>query len=100
MSSQAQIRYISEPHPVTGITNATQRLWVRPLNALTAQLLPGSEGAMHAFWSPDNSEVAVIDAKIGSMWLVDFDGTGLRQAITSDYQPAWVSWRPVPLAVP
>ena len=30
------------------------RVWVRPLNALTAQPLAGTEGATRPFWSPDS----------------------------------------------
>jgi len=30
------------------------RLWVRPLDALSAQALAGTEGASDPFWSPDN----------------------------------------------
>ncbi len=30
------------------------RLWVRPLSSLTAVPIPGSEGAVSAFWSPDS----------------------------------------------
>ena len=33
--------------------DGTRRLWVRPLDALEARLLPGSEGADLPFWSPD-----------------------------------------------
>ncbi|MDA1273408.1 MAG: hypothetical protein O2960_05055 [Verrucomicrobia bacterium] len=29
-------------------------LWVRPLDSLTARVLPGTEGATYPFWSPDN----------------------------------------------
>jgi serine/threonine protein kinase/Tol biopolymer transport system component len=29
-------------------------LWVRPIDSLQAQLLPGTEGAGYPFWSPDN----------------------------------------------
>ena len=31
-----------------------QQLWVRPLNAATAQPLAGTQGAMFPFWSPDS----------------------------------------------
>jgi serine/threonine protein kinase/Tol biopolymer transport system component len=31
-----------------------QNLWVRPLNALSGQLLNGTEGAQYPFWSPDS----------------------------------------------
>jgi Tol biopolymer transport system component len=34
----------------TGVT----RIWVRPMNALEAQPLPGTEGTTRPFWSPDS----------------------------------------------
>ncbi len=34
------------------------QLWVRALNSDTAQLLPGTEGAAHPFWSPDGRYIA------------------------------------------
>ena len=33
------------------------RLWVRPLNALTANALAGTEGARLPFWSPDGRSI-------------------------------------------
>ena len=33
--------------------DGTDRLWMRSLSALTAEALPGTEGARHPFWSPD-----------------------------------------------
>ena len=36
----------------------TRRLWLRPLDSLGAQLLQGSEGANHPFWSPNSKSVA------------------------------------------
>lgn len=39
--------------------SAGQRmLWVRTLGTLTAQVLPGTEGAFSIFWSPDSSDLA------------------------------------------
>jgi hypothetical protein len=32
-------------------------LWVRPLDSLEAKLLPGTEGALYPFWSPDSRSV-------------------------------------------
>jgi Tol biopolymer transport system component/predicted Ser/Thr protein kinase len=51
----------------------TRMLWVRSLNALSAQALAGTEGAMHPFWSPDgrfigffsNGKLRKIDATGG-----------------------------------
>jgi Tol biopolymer transport system component len=32
----------------------TSQIWIRPLNGLEAQLLPGTEGTGRPFWSPDS----------------------------------------------
>ena len=78
------------------------RIWVRPLSALVAQALPGTEGARRPFWSPDSRYLAFIaggklkkvniaggppsvicDAPTGSdgTWgrsgVILFDGTGI-----------------------
>ena len=37
------------------VDSAGQRqLWVHPLDSLEARVLPGTEGALHPFWSPDS----------------------------------------------
>ena len=41
-------------HDVSG----KRRLWVQPLDSLTAQPLPETEGATYDFWSPDNRFIA------------------------------------------
>ena len=38
---------------VTG-SSGTTKLWVRPLNSLSARELPGTDGATFPFWSPDS----------------------------------------------
>jgi Tol biopolymer transport system component len=48
------------------------RIWVRPLNALTAQPLPGTDGGIRPFWSPDSRYVAFIAD--GVMKKVDVTG--------------------------
>jgi eukaryotic-like serine/threonine-protein kinase len=35
-------------------TTGKARIWIRPLNALAAQPLPGTEGGVRPFWSPDS----------------------------------------------
>jgi Tol biopolymer transport system component len=35
-----------------------KKLWVRALGAMSAQALPGTEGAYSPFWSPDNRNIA------------------------------------------
>ena len=37
-------------------------LWVRPLNAIAGTMLPGTEGALFPFWSPDNRYIAFFSA--------------------------------------
>ncbi|MBI3668115.1 MAG: serine/threonine-protein kinase [Acidobacteria bacterium] len=39
---------------VTTSPDGSTSLWVRPFASLTARALPGTEGAVHPFWSPDN----------------------------------------------
>jgi Tol biopolymer transport system component/tRNA A-37 threonylcarbamoyl transferase component Bud32 len=41
------------------------QIWLRPLNALTAQPLPGTEGTRRPFWSPDSRFLAFMaDGKL------------------------------------
>ncbi len=79
------------------------QIWVRPLNALVAQPLPGTEGTTRPFWSPDSRFIGffpggklkkidvaggpptkICDAPTGSdgTWspegVILFDGTGQR----------------------
>jgi len=53
-------------------------LWVRPMNVLEAQKLPGTEGAIFPFWSPDgrslgffaDSKLKAVDVSSGSVSVV------------------------------
>ena len=38
-------------------TNKPTVLWLRPLDSLTAQPIPGTEGAVGPFWSPDGQQI-------------------------------------------
>jgi serine/threonine protein kinase/Tol biopolymer transport system component len=38
-------------------SKGTVRLWVRPIEAVVAQALPGTEGAALPFWSPDSQTI-------------------------------------------
>ena len=40
-----------------GASNANRQLWLRPLDALQAQPIPGTEGAQFPFWSPDSHHI-------------------------------------------
>lgn len=39
-------------------SSGTSRIWIRPLNSLDAYPLPGSEGVLRPFWSPDSKYLA------------------------------------------
>jgi Tol biopolymer transport system component/predicted Ser/Thr protein kinase len=41
-------------------TEGKVRIWVRPLNSLAAQPLPGTEGGVRPFWSPDSRFVGFV----------------------------------------
>lgn len=50
-----------------------RKLWVRRLGALTAQALPGTEGAYSPFWSPDNRYIAFFAG--GKLRRIESSGT-------------------------
>ena len=50
-----------------------------------------------AYWSPDQSEVVLVDSEDGGLWLIDADGSGLRQVIRAEASPGGSAWRPVPI---
>ena len=59
-------------------TDGKTGLWVRPTNTLEAHALPGTEGAIFPFWSPDSrslgffaeSKLKTIDLDVGSAQIV------------------------------
>jgi serine/threonine protein kinase len=59
-------------------TDGKTALWVRPMNALDAHMLPGTDGAIFPFWSPDSrslgffadSKLKTIDLNGGSAVLI------------------------------
>jgi eukaryotic-like serine/threonine-protein kinase len=42
--------------------DGSRQLWLRPLDNLNAQPLPGTQGAYYPFWSPDSRYVGFFDA--------------------------------------
>ncbi|MGH9814084.1 MAG: protein kinase domain-containing protein, partial [Candidatus Acidiferrales bacterium] len=61
-------RYLS----FTGGSSGQMQLWLRPINALSAQPLPGTEGALFHFWSPDSRFIAFLTE--GKLKKVDVTG--------------------------
>lgn len=64
------------------------------------QSVPVPIRAFSAAWSPDGSEVAMVDRFTGEMWLTDVDGTGLRATLSGSASPSRIAWRPVPITGP
>jgi Tol biopolymer transport system component len=67
------------------------RLWVRPLNALAAQPLPGTEGTGRPFWSPDSRFIGFFAE--GRLKKVEVTG-GPPQKICDAPNGADGSWSP------
>jgi Tol biopolymer transport system component len=60
-------------------------LWVRPLDALEARQLPGTEGARYPFWAPDSRRVAYFSPR-GLAWTDTEGGAPLEVAQTSSIE--------------
>jgi Tol biopolymer transport system component len=58
--------------------DGASRLWLRPLDTVTAQPLAGTEGASFPFWSPDSRSVGFFAA--GKLKRIDIGG-GLPQTL-------------------
>jgi len=44
-------------------SDGVRHLWLRSLDSLTTQMLPGTEGAFMPFWSPDSRSIAFSDGE-------------------------------------
>jgi eukaryotic-like serine/threonine-protein kinase len=56
----------------TAATGGNDQLWVRGLDAFTAQTLPGTEGARYPFWSPDSRSIGFFAG--GKLKKIEFSG--------------------------
>jgi len=73
-----------------GASSAERRLWVRPLRVPRAYALPGTEGAIGAFWSPDGRFLAFFSA--GQLKKVGISGGVVSQICQA--QPYGGAWGP------
>jgi Tol biopolymer transport system component len=69
----------------------TLQLAVRDMNASTARILPGTEGAAYPFWSPDNREVAFFAGN--ELKRIALDGAAARPVTTAS-DPRGGAWAP------
>ncbi|MEX2662104.1 MAG: protein kinase, partial [Vicinamibacterales bacterium] len=72
-----------------GTADGTRLIWIRPLDALEARSLPGTEGVLRPFWSPDSRFVAFVAG--GKLKKVDISG-GPPQVICDAQYGADGSW--------
>jgi eukaryotic-like serine/threonine-protein kinase len=71
-------------------SGGAHRLWVRSLDATSAQPLPGTEGALSPFWSPDGRSLGFFaDQKLKRIDLGSEQALTLADALTSTAQGAW-----------
>jgi Tol biopolymer transport system component len=69
-------------------TDGKRQLWLRPLDAATAQPLAGTENAFLPFWSPDSRSIGFFDGKLKRM-----DITGATALTLADApNPRGASW--------
>jgi len=68
----------------TGISEGRRQLWVRPLQSTAPIPLPGTEGAVIPFWSPDSKSLAFLSHR--ELKTIDVDG-GLPIRICCDRFP-------------
>ena len=61
------------------------RLWLRRLDQATAQPLPGTDGAMQPFWSPDSQFVGFFTFENKMKKIAVGDGTSKRSAMSSPW---------------
>jgi len=66
------------------------RLWVRPLDAVEARPLVGTEDATDPFWSPDSASVAFFAR--GALRRVDLDGGHLQELGPANINSRGGSW--------
>jgi eukaryotic-like serine/threonine-protein kinase len=62
------------------ISEGQRKLWLRPINALTPQMVPGSDGARGPFWSPDSRSIGFFAG--GKLKRVEASGTSPQTICT------------------
>ena len=66
-------------------------LWVRPMNLLEARMLPGTDGAVFPFWSPDSRSLGFFAE--GKLKTIDIDG-GSTQTVADAPYGRGAAWGP------
>ena len=73
----------------TGSNGASQQLWIRSMDSMTTQSLPGTNGATYPFWSPDGRFVGFFaDKKLKSTEI----STGTVQNLCDAIEGRGATW--------
>ena len=68
----------------------TVQLWLRPLDQPASRAIPGTEGALKPFWSPDSRSIGFFAE--GRLKRVGVNGTPPQTLASVGYRPAGGSW--------
>ncbi|HET9363029.1 MAG TPA: protein kinase [Vicinamibacterales bacterium] len=68
----------------TGVT----RLHVRPIDRVETRVLPGTEGAVHPFWSPDGRSLAFLPLPGRQLTVIDVEG-GAPRVVAKEVGSPW-----------
>ena len=74
-----------------GLADNKWQLWVRPIDSLTARPIPGTDGAIYPFWSPDSRSLGFFAD--GKLKRISISG-GPAQTLASAPEPRGGSWGP------
>jgi Tol biopolymer transport system component len=69
----------------------TTQIWVRSLDSVTSEPVPGTEGAVSPFWSPDSRFLAFFSASDGELKKIDMRGGPARTICAAQMEgaPVW-----------
>jgi serine/threonine protein kinase/Tol biopolymer transport system component len=69
----------------------TTQIWVRSLDSVTSEPVPGTEGAVSPFWSPDSHFLGFFSSADGEMKRVDVTGGPARTICAAQVEgaPVW-----------
>ncbi len=73
------------------MSDGIPRLWLRPLDSVTAQPLPGTDGASYPFWSPDSASIGFFAE--GKLKRIDIGG-GQPQTLAITAGARGGTWNP------
>jgi serine/threonine-protein kinase len=77
-----------------GASQQNRQLWLRNLDALSAQPLPGTEGAMAPFFSRDGSSIGFFTGEPGDLRVVPTGGGPARTLVAGVADPWGGDWGP------